>query len=73
MSRRAYLPVEDQGFLDSVRDAYATSIGALLREPTRAPIEIALPPNQTRTLVLRQTGQTDFRFCSIHQLALWDR
>jgi len=45
----------------------------LLRSPKRASIEIALRPNHTASLVLRQTGQTRVWFWSIHELRLWER
>ena len=63
---------------DEVRTLYQGSpLGALmkglLREPSRAPMEIALPANHTKRLVLRQTGQTHVWFWSIHELTLWER
>lgn len=63
---------------DLAQTLYAGSpLGALmkgiLREPGRAPIEIALPPNKTTTLMLRQTGQTRTWYWSIHELTLRER
>ena len=45
----------------------------LLKEPARAPIEIDLPANHSRTLLLRQTGHTRVWFWSIHELTFWER
>ncbi len=36
-------------------------------------IDVTLPPNLTRTLRLRQTGQAAPWYWSIHELALWER
>jgi hypothetical protein len=45
----------------------------LIREPRYGPIEVALPPNRTVQLVLRQTGQTREKFWAINELVLWER
>jgi hypothetical protein len=36
-------------------------------------IDVDLPPNATRTLMIRQTGQARPWFWSIHELTLWER
>jgi hypothetical protein len=38
-----------------------------------APIDVALPPNRSRVIRLRQTGRTPTFYWSIHELQLWER
>jgi hypothetical protein len=46
---------------------------SLLGQPSRPAIDIALPPNRSRTLLLRQVGHTRASSWSIHDLTLWER
>jgi hypothetical protein len=48
-------------------------LAGLIREPRTGPIELALPPNRTAELVLRQTGRSRRQFWSINELILWER
>jgi hypothetical protein len=61
----------------SVRTLYDGSVltpllEALVRDPERVRISIALPVTQGARLRLRQTGQTRTWFWSIHELTVWD-
>jgi hypothetical protein len=48
-------------------------ITSLVVDEGRAPVDVALPPNRTTTLRLRQTGETHRWFWSVHELSLWAR
>jgi len=48
-------------------------ITSLVVDEGRAPVDVALPPNRTTTLRLRQTGETHRWFWSVHELSLWSR
>jgi hypothetical protein len=45
----------------------------LVREPRSGPIDIALPPNRSARLVLRQTGRARSSFWAINEVVLWER
>ena len=47
-------------------------LGAV-RSADHAPMYIALPPNRSRVIRLRQTGGTPTFYWSIHELQLWER
>ena len=44
-----------------------------VRSAYYAPIDVALPPNRSRVIRLRQTGSTPTFYWSIHELQLWER
>jgi hypothetical protein len=46
---------------------------SLVREPRRPGLTITLPPNRTRTLHLRQLGQTRHAHWSVVDVAVWER
>ena len=48
-------------------------LSGIVRHNENPPIDIALPPNRTRTLRLRQRGQTRSFYWSIHELQFWER
>ncbi len=45
----------------------------LVRDGSYPTIDIALPPNRTRLLRIRQTGQTRSFYWSVHELDVWER
>jgi hypothetical protein len=57
-------------FADGILARLALSI---VNEPLTPGIDIALPPNQTRMLRVRTSGETRIWFWSIHELRLWQR
>ena len=69
--------IESVGEAEQVESLYAGSVlphllQGLVRDSKRMPIEVVLPPNQTRVLRIRQTGQTRSAFWSIHELSVWE-
>lgn len=48
-------------------------IQALLRSPVRPTMEFCLAPNQSRTLVLRQTGRSPTDPWNVSELTIWER
>ena len=69
--------IESVGGTQQVESLYFGSVlpqllQGLLRDSKRMPIEVMLPPNQTRVLRIRQTGQTRTSFWSIHELSVWE-
>ncbi len=52
---------------------YSEFVAAFVRDPSYPRITIALPDNQTATLVIRETGQAAGRWWSVHELQLWRR
>jgi hypothetical protein len=46
---------------------------SLVREPRTPGIDVSLPPNRTRRLRLRTTGETRVWFWSIHEVRVWSR
>ena len=57
-------------FSGPVLDQVMTS---LVRDPQRPGVTITLPPNRTRALHLRQSGQTRHAHWSVVDLSLWER
>jgi hypothetical protein len=51
----------------------AAVIRGLLREPVRPWMRLCLPPNQSRTLVLRQTGRSATDPWNVTELTIWER
>ncbi len=51
----------------------ARFVASLVREPLTPGIDILLPPNRTRELRLRTTGETRAWFWAIHELRVWER
>jgi hypothetical protein len=51
----------------------AALIRALLREPERPVMTFCLPPNRSRTLVLRQTGRSATDPWNVSELTVWER
>jgi hypothetical protein len=51
----------------------AAVIRGLLREPVRPWMRLCLPPNQSRTLVLRQTGRSATDPWNVSELTIWER
>lgn len=45
----------------------------ILADPLRTPIDVDLPPNVTRRLRIRQTGNTRSFHWAIHEVGLWER
>lgn len=48
-------------------------IQALLRDPVRPMMEFCLPPNRSRAIILRQTGQSAIDPWNVSELAVWAR
>jgi hypothetical protein len=46
---------------------------SIAREPRTPAIDLALPPNTTRVLRLRTTGETRVWYWSVHELRVWTR
>lgn len=44
-----------------------------VQSASHVPVDVALPPNRSRVVRLRQTGRTRTFYWSIHELQLWER
>ena len=66
--------VQTDGSVRTVHDGSVLTplLEALVRDPERVRITIAVPVTQATRLRLRQTGQTRTWFWSIHELTVWE-
>ena len=84
MARRSFgdypriLTIESSDDGETFRRLYHASplpefVNGIVRHTENPPIDIALPPNRTLTLRLRQRGQTRSFYWSIHELQFWEQ
>ena len=71
------LLIESRGPARDTRELYSGGVlsqflQGIVRDSIGMPIDIELPPNQTRTLRIRQTGETETWYWAIHELTLWE-
>jgi hypothetical protein len=52
---------------------YPEFLIGFLRDPSYPRLEIALPPNESTTLTIRETGTAPGRWWSVHELHVWRR